>query len=166
MTYLQYVGDNTDHDVAIIDGKNTHHSLGNIAMTNRRFSNLNTRKTPLPEEKKQVLSDIESTQVIPTKITMHKASQLSTRLFYIQSFRCSLKNHLSIFFVLVMLPVKNLSVTNMTALHSLLCFVVEQSKNEKLPKPSITFDKPLYVKASEMAMLNMLVIFVRLSDFH
>ena len=67
MTYLQYVGDNTDHDVAIIDGKNTHHSLGNIAMTNWRFSNLNTRKNLLPEEKKQVLSDIESTQVIPTK---------------------------------------------------------------------------------------------------
>ena len=36
-------------------------------MANRRFSNLDTRKTPLPEEKKQVLSDIESTQVIPTK---------------------------------------------------------------------------------------------------
>ena len=54
----------------------------------------------------------------------------------------------------------------MTALHSLLCFVVEQSKNKKLPKPSITFDQPLYVKASEMAMLNMLVIFVRLGGFH
>ena len=31
--------------------------------------------------------------------------------------------------VVTMLPVINLSATNMTALHSLLCFVVEQSKN-------------------------------------
>ena len=33
--------------------------------------------------------------------------------------------------VVTMLPVINLSATNMTALHSLLCFVVEQSKNDK-----------------------------------
>ena len=32
-----------------------------------RFSNLDTRQTPLPGEEKQVWSDIESTQVIPIK---------------------------------------------------------------------------------------------------
>ena len=56
--------------------------------------------------------------------------------------------------VVTMLPVINLSVTNMTALHYLLCFVVEQSKNNKLLTPSITFDKPLYVKACEIVMSN------------
>ena len=65
-----------------------------------------------------------------------------------------------------MLPVINLSATNMTALHSLLCFVVEQSKNNKLPTPSITFDQPLYVKAYEIAMSNKIEIFVRLGGFH
>ena len=65
-----------------------------------------------------------------------------------------------------MLPVINLSATNMTALHSLLCFVVEQSKNNKLPTPSITFDQPLYVKVSEIAMSNKMEIFVRLGGFH
>ena len=68
--------------------------------------------------------------------------------------------------VVKMLPVINLSATNMTALHSLLCFVVQQSKNNKLPTPSITFDQPLYVKAYEIAMLNKMKIFVRLGGFH
>ena len=45
--------------------------------------------------------------------------------------------------VVTMLSVINLPVTNMTALHPLLCFVDEQSKNNKLPKPSITFDQTL-----------------------
>ena len=68
--------------------------------------------------------------------------------------------------LVTMLPVINLSATNMTALNSLLCFVVEQSKNNKLPTPSITFDQPLYVKAYETAMSNKMEIFVRLDGFH
>ena len=59
-----------------------------------------------------------------------------------------------------MLPVINLPATNMTALDSLLCFVVEQNKNNKLPTPSILFDQPLYVKASEIAMSNKIEIFI------
>ena len=33
-TFLQYVGDNTDHDTNTIDGKNTHHGLGSILLFN------------------------------------------------------------------------------------------------------------------------------------
>ena len=68
--------------------------------------------------------------------------------------------------VVTVLPVINLSGTNMTALHSLMCFVVEQTKNNKLPMPSITFDQPLYVKAYEIAMSNKIEIFVQLGGFH
>ena len=52
-TYLQYVGDNTDHDTATIDGKNTHHGLGSISIANGKFSNFDTIRTPLPRVKKQ-----------------------------------------------------------------------------------------------------------------
>ena len=65
-----------------------------------------------------------------------------------------------------MLPVINLSATNMATLYSLLCFVVEQSKTTELPIPSIKFDQPLFVKACEIVMLNNMKIFVRLDDFH
>ena len=68
--------------------------------------------------------------------------------------------------VVTMPPVINLSATNMTALHSLLCFVVEQSKNNKLPTPSITFEQPLYVKAYKIAMSNKIEIFVRVGGLH
>ena len=60
--------------------------------------------------------------------------------------------------VVTMLQVINLSTTNMTALHSLLCFVVEQSKN--------MFDQPLYVKAYKIVISNKMEIFLRLSGFH
>ena len=38
-TFLQFVGDNTDHDLATVDGKNMHHGLGSIATANGKFSN-------------------------------------------------------------------------------------------------------------------------------
>ena len=68
--------------------------------------------------------------------------------------------------VLTMLPVVNLFVINNTALHSLLFFEVKQSKNNKLPTYSITFDQPLNVKACKIVMLNNTEIFVCLGGFH
>ena len=62
---MQYVGDNTNHDITAIDGKNTHHGFGNIAVANGKFSNFDTRQTPLPRDEKQCWSDIQSTQGIP-----------------------------------------------------------------------------------------------------
>ena len=32
--FIQYVGDNTDHDINTIEGKNTHHGLGSIIVPN------------------------------------------------------------------------------------------------------------------------------------
>ena len=52
-SYLQYVGDNTDHDIATLDGNNTNHGFGSIASASGKFRNLNTRLTPLLREKKQ-----------------------------------------------------------------------------------------------------------------
>ena len=62
---MHYVGDNTDHDTPTIDCKNTHHSLGRIAIANGKSSNFDTRRTPLPRDKKQHWSDMQSTQSIP-----------------------------------------------------------------------------------------------------
>ena len=62
---MQYAGNNTDHDATTIDGKDTHHGLGTIAIANEKFSNFDTRRTPLSRNKKQRWSDIQSTQGIP-----------------------------------------------------------------------------------------------------
>eukprot|EP00794_Sanderia_malayensis_P002755 gene2755-3185_t len=37
-SFLQFVADNTDHDLATPDGKNTHHGLGSIAIANGNFA--------------------------------------------------------------------------------------------------------------------------------
>ncbi|XP_065650661.1 uncharacterized protein LOC136078782 [Hydra vulgaris] len=50
-TSIQFVGDNTDHDLATIDGKNTHHGLGSISIANGNFIE-NSNKKRLPRDKK------------------------------------------------------------------------------------------------------------------
>ena len=65
-----------------------------------------------------------------------------------------------------MLPVINLSVTNMIALHSLLFLEVVHRKNNKLPTPSITCDQTLYVKVCETVIRNKTKIFACLGCFH
>ena len=169
-TCFQYVGDNTDYNVSTIDGN---HGVASIAIANWRFSNLDTRQTPLPGEKIQVWSDIESTQVILIKnyhapdkpslnqIFLHPVVEVKFKEPFINLFcsfsdtflerRTSWLGYMSVNAdgqplgksVVTMLPVINLPVTNMAALPPLLCFVVEQSKNNKLLKPSITFDQTL-----------------------
>ena len=66
-TFLQFVGDNTDHDVATIDGKNTHHGLGSIAIANGAFSETNLQIKALPRDSKEKCSTIVTNEGIPIK---------------------------------------------------------------------------------------------------
>ena len=59
-TFLQFVGNNTDCDLAIIDGKNLHHSLVSIAIANGKFSNSKFMSWDILHNKKQNWSDIVS----------------------------------------------------------------------------------------------------------
>ena len=69
--YLQY-----DHDTATIDGKNTHHGLGSIAIANGKFSNFDTRRTPLPRDKKTTLVWHAVYYIyLDKKIIMHQTNQ-------------------------------------------------------------------------------------------
>ena len=144
---MQYAGDNTGLDSATIDGKNIHHGLGSIAVANGKFSNFDTRRTPLPRDKKQRWSDIQSTQGIliqnyyaPDKSVLNN---VVLRPVVEEQFKASFINLLwsccRVFLekwtswscymsvkadaqplkksVVTMLPVINLSATNMTALH-------------------------------------------------
>ena len=60
---LQFVSDNTDHDLATIDGKKTHHGLGSIAIANGSFTNAVTREK-IPREKKENWANIQATKGI------------------------------------------------------------------------------------------------------
>ena len=53
-SFLQYVADNTDHDLATLDGKKTHHGLGSIAVANGNFANVTYSTQKIQGIKKKV----------------------------------------------------------------------------------------------------------------
>ena len=66
-SFLQFVGNNTDHDLANFDGENTHHGLASIAITNGKFSNSEFIGQAILREKKYNCSDIASNKGIEIK---------------------------------------------------------------------------------------------------
>ena len=66
-TFLQFVGDSTDHDLATVDGKNTHHGFGSIAIANVKFSNSKFILQAISCDKKQNWSYAASNKGIEIK---------------------------------------------------------------------------------------------------
>ena len=62
--FLQFVSDNTDHDLATLHGKNTHHGLGSIAIANGNFSNVLVYRQRIPRDKKEPWSQVVSNEGI------------------------------------------------------------------------------------------------------
>ena len=58
-SFLQFVSDNTDHDLATLDGKQTHHALGTLAIANGNFSGTILPIQKIPREKKENWSTIQ-----------------------------------------------------------------------------------------------------------
>ena len=191
-----FVGDNTDHDLATMDGKNTHHGLGSIAISNGHFSGFRTLRRPLPRDEKVAWSQFEGNSGIPIKSYKHP-NQMSLKLTTMSP--CDPTTHESRFLymlsgisrslsdkscnwagymselcvgptlersVVSVLPIINLPSTDMNALYSLLSFVTNEASKLNIPTPTITFDQPLYVKAYEIVESTKLNIFVRLGGFH
>ena len=69
-SFLQFASDNTDHDIATLDGKNTHHGLGSIAVANGCFDNVSVHRQRIPRNKKGAWSDKKSNEGI--KIMQYK----------------------------------------------------------------------------------------------
>lgn len=64
-SFLQFVSDNSDHDLATLDGKNTHHGLGSIAIANGNFSNVQRCYSKVPRDKKLNWKDVNFNTGIP-----------------------------------------------------------------------------------------------------
>ncbi|XP_065674292.1 uncharacterized protein LOC136091193 [Hydra vulgaris] len=193
-TSIKFVGDNTDHDLATIDGKNTHHGLGSISIANGNFIE-NSNKKRLPRDKKDYWSNINCDNQITisqfyssdvpvlsqikfqefTKVTLKpNLVDILWNMSHIFELQCpswaaymsrQVNNVLPISKV-SMLPVINLPATDFNALYSLLSFVVIQSEKLKLGMPCVTFDQQLYVKAYEIAASKKMKVFIRIGGFH
>ena len=191
ITFLQLVGDNTDHDLANVNGKNMHHGLGSIAIANGKFSNSKFIWQAVLHDKKQTWSDIASNKGIEIKqynspdvaalarTIMWQVSQsilhdcsigicahvFNKSCLNWSGYMSSLKRHDHPLTKSV-ITVINLHATDTTALYSLLSFVTDQSSKLNVPTPSITFDQPLYVKAYNIVSSMNINIIVRLGGFH
>ena len=71
---LQFVSDNTDHDMATLDGKNTHHGLGSIAIVNGTFNDVSSLRKRIPRDKKEACSKINQIRGTKSKINGSKRS--------------------------------------------------------------------------------------------
>ena len=63
-TFLQFVADNTDHDMATLDAKETHNGLGSIAIVNGGHISPTCPAHKIPRDKKENWSDIKSCEGI------------------------------------------------------------------------------------------------------
>ena len=59
-SFLQFVSDNTDHNLATLDGQNTHHGLGTVAIANGKFSNCSIQRQKIPRDNVEKWLDIKS----------------------------------------------------------------------------------------------------------
>ena len=58
-SFMQYVSDNSDQQMATLDGKKTHHGLGSLAIANGNFTDYNLPSHRIPRDKKERWSDVE-----------------------------------------------------------------------------------------------------------
>ncbi|KAG1650221.1 hypothetical protein GQR58_028237 [Nymphon striatum] len=65
-----------------------------------------------------------------------------------------------------LLPIINLNPSDMTCSYSTLLFVIDQCKKNNSGPACITFDQPLWIKATEIASKKSLAILCRLGGFH
>ena len=67
---------------------------------------------------------------------------------------------------ITLLPIIDLNPTDYTCIYSTLLFVINQCKKLNITTPSITFDQPLWLKATEIAIEKSLDIVIHLGGFH
>ena len=67
---------------------------------------------------------------------------------------------------ITLLPIIDLKPTDYTCIYSSLLFIINQCKKLNITTPSITFDKPLWLKATEIAIEKLLDIVIYLGGFH
>ena len=63
-------------------------------------------------------------------------------------------------------PIIDLEPTNETCIYSTLLFIRQQAQSLNITTPCITFDQPLWLKATEIISTKSLGIVCRLRGFH
>ena len=194
--FIQYVADNVDHNIRTLDGNNTFHGMGMIAtVTPGVRSSIRIPRT------KVSLSDLTSVGRVPIQFHKGESAGMSAimyeKLYRMKAqdstasldvlwkssilFRYSRPSWSGMMqFVqkgahpgmssVMFLPMIDMNPSDATCIYSTLKFLAEHARCHNA-KPVITFDQPLWWKASriihtEHASSEMKNIILRLGGFH
>ena len=75
-SFLQYVSDTTDNDIATLDDKDTHHRFGSIAIANEEFTSASFNRQKIRRDKRQAWEDVKSNNGV--KIIQYMAPNVSS----------------------------------------------------------------------------------------
>jgi hypothetical protein len=194
--FTQWIGDNVDHNVCTIDGKNTFHGMG-IISSSMRSSSLTikiprikkllkvgdiTESKGIPllqyiNEGRQALATVKLTKLkdLPDSINRSKNADLIWQMGYFfkkeqPQWSGFMQRNLSGDHPgkanFCFLPIINLSSSDESCIYSTLVFIENQAKTLNIPTACVTFDQPLYIKAFEIVEAKKLKIVLRLGGFH
>ena len=172
--FLQFVGDNVDHNIQTLDGRDTFHGMGMISIESPAQNNalpIKRDKPSLKEITQRVkipihqaiqpskpmdgvvfkLDDLSNDKVaneFEDLVYLWKIGRSLTKCASFSSFMSSMlssKDHTGVSGI-TFLPMINMPPTELTCVKSTLHFILQICKERKVT-PVITFDQPLYFKA-------------------
>ena len=194
--FVQYAADNVDHNTRTLDGNNTFHGMGMIAVvTPGTKHNCNVPRRKVTAEEISTTGRVEIHPCGPSQVNVEikyndvvlvRAEDPTSNLDVL--WKVSLlfgtprpswsgmmqsvhqgrhQGKSSIMF----LPIIDMNPSDVTCVSSTLNFVSEHAKEHGIANPIITFDQPLWLKAfdiiqSEPADSDLRKVMVRLGAFH
>ena len=193
--FTQWIGDNVDHNVCTIDGKNTFHGMG-IISSSMESSSLTikiprikkllkvgdiTESKGIPllqyiNEGRQTLATVKLTKLkdLPESINRSKNANLIWQMGYFfkkeqPQWSGFMQRNLSGNHPgkanFCFLPIINLNSSDESCIFSTLVFIENQAKILNIPTACVTFDQPLYIKAFEIVEAKKMNIMLRLGGF-
>ena len=187
-SFSQCSADNVDHNIASIDGKGSLHAMGIIVSSSSSIPKINLSELPpVVRQKLKLANEVIEGKAIPI-VPYNPPGELGLSLINLKpitdlvwhakrfvtnscpSWSGYMSNITSGTYpgkaTISMLPIINLNPNDMTCIFSTLRFIVEQARLLHITTPVITFDQPLWLKASEIVAANSMNIVIILGGFH
>ena len=194
--FAQYAADNVDHNTRTLDGHNTFHGMGMIAVVTpgTKHSRNVARRKVIPEEisatgkveihpcgPRQVNVEIKYKDLVlvraedPTASLdiLWKTSLLfgNPRPSWSGMMQLAHQGRHQRKSSVMFLPMIDMNPSDVTCVSSTLHFVSEHAKQHSIANPIVTFDQPLWLKAfniiqTEPANSDLRKVIVRLGAFH
>ena len=206
-TFTQWVADNVDHNVATLDGQETFHGMGIIAVSSPKDNTpLVSKSRVIRRQRRLTVDDLVKDKGVPIfqytwppkkglasviykpilqlQVPYTMPSELCSDLLWHSGWIFSTATrprsnwsgfmqhmfsdnlHLTPKSEVLLLPIIDLNPSDETCIYSTLTYIERQAEQLNIPTPCITFDQPLWLKATEIIKAKSMNIVCRLGGFH